>query len=160
MSSSARHAAVCPQDSHVHFVTDLRPKRVTKCRRVRAVGRPRKYRTNAARQRAYRLRRKKSRQLVSWRSTTAVWETPQDFFDTLDAEFHFTLDVCAIPANAKCARFFTPVDDGLQQAWSGVCWANPPYGLVLRQWVRKAWESARAGATVVCLLPVRSDTVW
>ena len=120
MSSSARHAAVCPQDSHVHFVTDLRPKRVTKCRRVRAVGRPRKYRTNAARQRAYRLRRKKSGQLVSWRSTTDVWETPQDFFVTLDVEFHFTLHMCAILANGKCARFFRAVDDGTQHGCWGV----------------------------------------
>lgn len=30
------------------------------------------------------------------------WETPQDFFDVLDAEFNFTLDVCAKPENAKC----------------------------------------------------------
>ena len=30
-----------------------------------------------------------------------------------------------------------------------------------RQWVKKAWESAEQnGATVVCLLLVRADTVW
>ena len=29
------------------------------------------------------------------------YETPQDFFDTLDKEFHFTLDVAATAANAK-----------------------------------------------------------
>ncbi len=31
---------------------------------------------------------------------------------------------------------------------------------MLREWVKKAYESAQAGATVVCLLPVRSDTHW
>jgi hypothetical protein len=34
--------------------------------------------------------------------------TPQGFFDRLDAEFKFTLDVCALAENAKCKRYFTP----------------------------------------------------
>lgn len=41
-------------------------------------------------------------------SKTDLWETPQDFFDTLNAEFHFEIDVCALPTNAKCAIFYTP----------------------------------------------------
>jgi len=41
-----------------------------------------------------------------------------------------------------CARFYSPYQDGLKQRWDGVCWMNPPYGLALRQWVKKAWESA------------------
>jgi len=61
-------------------------------------------------------------------SNTDVWATPQDFFDRLNQEFHFTLDVCALPENAKCAEYFTPEKDGLQQDWTGVCWMNPPYG--------------------------------
>lgn len=52
-------------------------------------------------------------------STDPVWATPQDFFDRLDAEFHFTLDPCALPDNAKCSKFFTPEDDGLLQDWGG-----------------------------------------
>ena len=32
------------------------------------------------------------------------WETPQALFDELDAEFHFTLDVCANESNSKCTR--------------------------------------------------------
>lgn len=38
-------------------------------------------------------------------SATGEWETPWPFFRRLDAEFRFTLDVCATAANAKCARF-------------------------------------------------------
>ena len=34
------------------------------------------------------------------------WETPQALYDVLDAEFKFTVDVCANPQNAKCRRFF------------------------------------------------------
>ena len=37
---------------------------------------------------------------------------------------------------------------------------NRPYGLALRQWVKKAKESAQAGAIVVCLLLARTDTQW
>jgi len=39
-------------------------------------------------------------------SNTAEWATPQELFDELDAEFHFTLDPCATKENAKCAKFF------------------------------------------------------
>jgi phage N-6-adenine-methyltransferase len=78
----------------------------------------------------------------------------------LDAEFGFTLDVCATDANAKCERYFTRADDALQKVWEGVCWMNPPYGRDLGHWVAKAYDSARAGATVVCLVPARTDTAW
>ena len=30
---------------------------------------------------------------VMFSSKTDLWETPQEFFDALDAEFHFTLDL-------------------------------------------------------------------
>jgi phage N-6-adenine-methyltransferase len=88
------------------------------------------------------------------------WETPQTFFDTLNAEFGFTLDVAAQPHNAKCPRYFTPSDDGLVQPWTGVCWMNPPYGRMIAAWMQKAYESALTGATVVCLVPARTDTRW
>ncbi len=97
---------------------------------------------------------------VHFSSKTDLWATPQDFFNTLNAEFGFTLDVCALPYNAKCERYFTPEEDGLQQLWRGVCWMNPPYGRTIGQWVRKAYESALEGATVVCLIPARTDTAW
>ena len=52
-------------------------------------------------------------------SKTDLWATPQDFFDKLNEEFHFTLDVCAIPENAKCKKYYTPDINGLSQKWSG-----------------------------------------
>lgn len=54
-------------------------------------------------------------------SNTDMWETPQDFFDKLNAEFGFDCDVCAIPENAKCEKYYTPEEDGLKQEWTGVC---------------------------------------
>lgn len=94
-------------------------------------------------------------------SKTDLYETPQDFFDQLDAEFHFDLDVCALPENAKCKRYYTPEMDGLSQPWNGTCWCNPPYGKQTRKWVRKAHDEAYKGnCTVVMLLPARTDTRW
>ena len=98
---------------------------------------------------------------VHYSSKSCMWSTPQDFFDRYDAIYHFETDVCALPENAKCARYFTPEMDGLKQEWTGVCWMNPPYGREIGKWVRKAYESARDNlATVVCLLPARTDTAW
>jgi phage N-6-adenine-methyltransferase len=97
---------------------------------------------------------------VHFSSETDEWATPQAFFDALNAEFGFTLDVCATAENAKCTRYFDKQMDGLAQTWEGVCWMNPPYGRVIGDWVKKAHESADAGATVVCLLPARTDTRW
>ena len=88
-------------------------------------------------------------------STTDMWETPKDLFDKLDEEFEFQTDVCAIKQNAKCKRFYTPEQNGLKQIWTGVCWSNPPYGRGIEKWMKKAYESS---ATVVCLVPARTDT--
>lgn len=100
---------------------------------------------------------------VHFSSDKQTWETPQAFFDMLDAEFHFSLDVCATVWTAKCRRYFTKEDDGLSMEWSGVCWMNPPYGRKIGEWLRKAYESTMWGsndATVVCLIPARTDTAW
>jgi phage N-6-adenine-methyltransferase len=94
-------------------------------------------------------------------SKTDLWATPQNFFDKLHMVFRFETDVCALPQNAKCERFFTPEMDGLAQEWVGSCWMNPPYGREIGKWVEKAFRAAKEnGATVVCLLPARVDTRW
>lgn len=94
-------------------------------------------------------------------SATDMWETPQTFFDKLNRVFRFNLDVCATPDNAKCPQYFTPDMNGLEQSWQGVCWMNPPYGRDISRWVEKAYKSGKEhGATIVCLLPARTDTRW
>jgi phage N-6-adenine-methyltransferase len=97
---------------------------------------------------------------VHFSSETNFWETPQALFDALNAEFAFTLDVCALAENAKCPKFFTPEQNGLFQKWTGRCWMNPPYGRAIGEWMRKAYESALQGVLVVCLVPSRTDTAW
>lgn len=98
---------------------------------------------------------------VHFSSASDDWPTPQDFFDKVNSELGpLDLDVCASPENAKCARYFTKVDDGLAHPWRGKVWMNPPYGRGIGAWMRKAYESAQDGALVVCLVPARTDTAW
>jgi phage N-6-adenine-methyltransferase len=97
---------------------------------------------------------------VHFSSKTDMWSTPQSFFTKYDEKYNFKLDVCASEDNAKCAKYFTETDDGLQQEWEGVCWMNPPYGREIIKWMKKAYESSLNGATVVCLVPARTDTTW
>lgn len=93
-------------------------------------------------------------------SKTDLWETPQDLFDKLNNEFQFTLDVCATPENAKCDKFYTKEQDGLEHPRKGTVWCNPPYGRGIGQWVRRALFASVSGSTVVMLLPARTDTKW
>jgi phage N-6-adenine-methyltransferase len=102
---------------------------------------------------------------VHFSSKTCLHSTPQDFFDALDAEFHFDLDVCATSENAKCERFYRLgiAGGGLAAPWNehgDVAWMNPPYGRDIGKWVQKAREEQLLGITVVALLPARTDTKW
>jgi len=102
----------------------------------------------------------KSGTSVHFSSARSNWSTPQAFFDELNKEFNFTRDVCAEPHTARCERFWTREDDALSKEWEGVCYMNPPYGREITKWIKKAYDSSRSGATVVCLIPSRTDTKW
>lgn len=92
-------------------------------------------------------------------SKTDNWATPQLFFDELNKEFNFTMDVCADNDNAKCHKYFTKEQDGLRQDWCNQnVWCNPPYGREIGKWVKKASETQ--GGVVVMLLPARTDTQY
>lgn len=95
-------------------------------------------------------------------SNTNEWATPNAFFAALDAEFHFDLDPCATPENAKCKRFYTIENDGLTKDWVGArVFCNPPYGRDIGKWVKKCWEESRKPDTlVVMLIPARTDTEY
>lgn len=95
-------------------------------------------------------------------SNTNEWATPKMFFNTLDAEFHFNLDPCATPSNAKCDQFYTVDNDGLTKNWGGRrVFCNPPYGKELPRWVKKCYEESRKPDTlVVMLIPARTDTSY
>lgn len=89
------------------------------------------------------------------------WATPPALFEALDREFGpFVLDAAALPGNAKCARFWTPAENGLAQPWGpGPTWCNPPYSDP-GPWCRKAVAEARAGNLSVLLLKSDTGTTW
>lgn len=97
---------------------------------------------------------------VHFSSKTDLWYTPEDFYQKYNSVYNFETDVCATDENAKCEKYFTEETDGLSQKWEGVCWMNPPYGRTISKWMKKAYESSLEGATVVCLVPARTDTGW
>ena len=91
-------------------------------------------------------------------SQTVEWATEQAFFDQVNREFGFTVDVAANASNAKCDRFYDIESDGLMQDWDGeTVWCNPPYGDRIKDWMYKA---ATSEATTVLLVPARTDVKW
>lgn len=106
---------------------------------------------------------------VHFSSKTDLHSTPQDFYDRLNEEFGFTLDVCATKENAKCSRYFDLSTDGLKQSWGGErVWCNPPYGREIGKWVDRCSKAGmfdyspgtHAPTLAVMLLPARTDTRW
>lgn len=97
---------------------------------------------------------------VVFSSVRQDWATPRGFFDALDAEFGFTLDACATTENTKVPIFFSVEDDALTKRWHDVVWCNPPYGYRIGKWVKKGFDEAQLGATVVMLIPAKTETAY
>jgi phage N-6-adenine-methyltransferase len=96
---------------------------------------------------------------VHFSKQTDEWATPIKTFLELDREFSFELDTCATPENAKCARFYTKDDSGLDKEWASRNWCNPPYSRV-KYWVLKARREQLKGNLTVMLIPARTDTAF
>ncbi|REI09518.1 DNA N-6-adenine-methyltransferase [Staphylococcus felis] len=98
---------------------------------------------------------------VHYSSVSNEWTTPQELFDYLNDIYGFTLDPCSDGINAKCSKYFTENDDGLSQDWSNeIVFMNPPYGRAIKDWIKKAYEESQKGATVIALIPSRTDTKY
>lgn len=104
----------------------------------------------------------KNTKQVMFSSRSNEWTTPQGFYNALAKSYNFTLDPCATKTTAKCKKFFTQDDNGLEQDWSGhTVFMNPPYGREIKKWIKKAFEESRKDNTkVVCLIPARTDTSY
>ncbi len=92
------------------------------------------------------------------------WETPNDLFNLLNYEFNFTLDAAASQLNSKCGNCYCDeIGNALTMNWKqhsrgGNVWLNPPYSK-WQEFIKKAYEEAQKGITVVCLIPSRTDCV-
>lgn len=81
-------------------------------------------------------------------SVTDEWATPQEFFDELNEEFHFTLDPAANEENHKCETFFTKEQNGLACPWGDTrCSAIPLTGARLESGYRKRGRNTRRAET-------------
>jgi transcriptional regulator with XRE-family HTH domain len=92
--------------------------------------------------------------------------TPADFLDNIYAAFgEVDLDPCAhrlSPVIAHRRIVLADGGDGLRDDWSGrLAFVNPPFSALLK-WLRRAHDQWQAGhvETVVCLVPVRTDSAW
>ena len=95
-------------------------------------------------------------------SKSDEWETPNDLFGGMDANFNFTLDVAASPDNAKCDKYFTIEDNALSKSWVGErTFCNPPYSKI-KDWVKKNYEESKLDPEhpKVMLIPGRCDTQY
>lgn len=86
---------------------------------------------------------------VMFSSQRDNWKTPEAFYKALDAEFRFDYDPCPTK----------PTTDGLLTSWGGCNFVNPPYSEI-KDWIKKGYEEAQQGKTVVFLIPSRTDTKW
>ena len=77
------------------------------------------------------------------------------------------MDACADNTNYKHENYYTVETDGLKADWGGqTVFCNPPYSKRKKDkpgqedWIEKAYkESSENGATVVMLIPARTDTI-
>ena len=105
-------------------------------------------------------------------SISDSWTTPRDTYDALDREFRFTLDAAALQASTLVPGNWYGPDhpeqsrqDALLRSWcddsiGGTVWLNPPYGRAIKSFMAKANAESQKGATIVCLVPSRTDTQW
>lgn len=104
-----------------------------------------------------------SRSLARYAGRGREWRTLPEVFGTLHEEFDFTLDPCCTQSSALCKRFFTEIENGLEQSWRGHrVFMNPPYGKEISAWTRKAVKEIRDGncPLVVALLPSSTELRW
>lgn len=95
------------------------------------------------------------------------WETPQDFFDVVNAEFNFQLDAAATADNAKCGGYITLEVDALCPSTYWVIhenyriWLNPGFSDV-GSWMEKAYFEVQESpsAVVVVMALVSPSTKW
>lgn len=92
--------------------------------------------------------------------------TPAEFMAGIYAAFgNIDLDPCAhllSPVVARRRILLSEGGDGLKDDWSGkIAFVNPPYSELLK-WLRRAHQQWSVGKveTVVCLVPVRTDSAW
>ena len=90
---------------------------------------------------------------VMFSSDKEDWATPQEFFDKLNDEFHFTLDSAASESNHKCEKYYAKDNSGLNQEWDKSTYCNPPYGRGYSGgFKRLIWRALKVKLLLCCYL--------
>ena len=105
-------------------------------------------------------------------SNSENWTTPSNFFRELNKEFNFGLDAAALSTSTLCENWYGPdhvfkemqdalkIDYWIHDSEGKTIWMNPPYGRKIKSFMAKADAESKNGATIVCLIPSRTDTAW
>lgn len=132
-------------------------------------GRPRRFCSQACRQRDYARRRSTVTRSRNWRDN---WHTPEQLRLRVLSEHPISLDAAACADSALVPNYLGPDHeqvsrrDALQCDWAslaggGVIWLNPPYSAPLLQtFLATAIATVEQGTTVLSLLPVATSSRW
>lgn len=91
---------------------------------------------------------------VAFKSLRQDWETPKEFYDKLNKEFHFDFDPCPTGNYNEGGGM-----NGLEIEWGKSNYVNPPYTAREQdKWIEKGFKEWKKGKTVVFLVPARTDT--
>jgi phage N-6-adenine-methyltransferase len=93
------------------------------------------------------------------------WETPQPLYEEYATEFGIDVDLAAAEENRKHPNFLSKADNSLLVDWTQfrAGWLNPPFSESaggLKRWATKAADEADRGATVVMLIPSKTETEY
>lgn len=94
------------------------------------------------------------------RSGRNDWRTPDEILALVRKALggQIDLDPCAASDFTGFAlQNYAIEDDGLDRAWWGRVYVNPPFG-ALDEWAKKCAEEGQQGCEILLLLPARTDT--
>lgn len=95
-----------------------------------------------------------SRPITDGMISNDKWSTPTAFKEKLNEEFKFDkFDPCPIDWNKDTHP------DGLSVDWASTTFVNPPYSAA-GKWIKKAYDEAQKGKTIVLLTNACTDTRW
>lgn len=87
------------------------------------------------------------------------WQTPQWLFDELNAEFDFTIDLCASRENRKCPLHLEDyLNTDVIALRNQSSFMNPPYSNP-KPFIEKAWADSWY-CRIVCLVKCDPSTRW
>ena len=92
------------------------------------------------------------------------WRTPTDIVAMVREIFSSLIDTdpCASIRSKYWIAAKNYSDHGLQKAWKGNVFVNPPYGRRIGDWIDKgiAEYEAHNATSIIWLIPARMDTAW